>query len=78
MDAADLRLASEFRRLFLGELRRRGLTMADVARAYECSGSNVGQLVGGGRDLHLGTADALCKSIGLRLVLSFRSDTEED
>jgi plasmid maintenance system antidote protein VapI len=62
-------LASEFRRQFLEELGRRNLTMADVARAYGCSNENIAQLVGGDRDLRLGTADRLCQAIGVHLTI---------
>jgi plasmid maintenance system antidote protein VapI len=62
-------LASEFRRQFLEELKRRSLTMADVARAYGCSNENIAQLVGGRRDLKLETAGKLCKALGLRLTV---------
>ena len=62
-------LASEFRRRIREELSRRRLTVADVARAYGSSHENIAQLVGGDRDLRLGTADKLCKAIGLKLTL---------
>lgn len=62
----ERRLASEFRRLFLEELRTRGLTMADVARAYGCSDENIQQLLARGRDLKLSSVEALCKAIGRR------------
>jgi plasmid maintenance system antidote protein VapI len=68
-EIGDDSLASEFRRQFLEELGRRNLTMADVARAYGCSNENIAQLVGGGRDLRLGTADSLCQAIGVHLTI---------
>ena len=62
----ERQLASEFRRLFLEELRTRGFTFADVARAYGCSDENIAQLLARGRDLKLSSIDALCKAIGRR------------
>jgi DNA-binding phage protein len=43
--------------------------MADVARAYGCSHENIAQLVGGDRDLRLGTVGKLCKAIGLKITI---------
>jgi len=52
--------------------------MADVARAYGCSNENIAQLVGGGRDLKLGTAGHLCKALGLRLTIKLERETAAD
>jgi DNA-binding Xre family transcriptional regulator len=53
-------------------MTRRGLREADLAQECGCSLENIRQIFEGGNGLRFDTADKLCRSMGLRLIMSLQ------
>jgi DNA-binding Xre family transcriptional regulator len=68
----DESLADQFRRLLVREMDQRKIREADLAREWGCSLENIVQIFDGGKGLRFDTAERLCRSIGLRIVLSLK------
>ena len=71
-------LADQFRRLLISEMDRRNVREADLARECGCSLENIVQIFDGGKGLRFDTAERLCRSIGLRLVMSLTEESEAE
>lgn len=71
-------LADQFRCLLLCEMDERHVTEADLARAYGCSQQNIAQIFNGRTGLRFDTAEKVCRSIGLRIVLSLKEEPRPD
>jgi DNA-binding Xre family transcriptional regulator len=70
----DESLADQFRGLLLREMDKRHITEADLARARGCSLENIVQIFNGRTGLRFDTAEKLCRSIGLRIVLDLKEE----
>ena len=70
----DESLADQFSGLLLREMNRLHITEAELARKCGCSRENIGQILDGGNRLRLYTAEKLCRSIGLRIVISLKEE----
>jgi DNA-binding Xre family transcriptional regulator len=57
---------------------KRHIREADLARACGCSLQNIAQIFNGGTGLRFDTAEKLCRSIGLRIVLSLKEEPQPD
>jgi transcriptional regulator with XRE-family HTH domain len=57
---------------------KRHITEADLARACGCSLQNIAQIFNGRTGLRFDTAEKLCRSTGLRIVLSLNEEPQPD
>jgi methylphosphotriester-DNA--protein-cysteine methyltransferase len=74
----DESLADQFRGLLLREMDKRHIREVDLARACGCSLENIVQIFNGRTGLRFDTAEKLCRSIGLRIVLSLKEEPRPD
>jgi DNA-binding phage protein len=74
----DESLANHFRGLLIQEMIRRGVWESDLARECGCSVENIYQILDAERGLRFDTAERLCRSLGLRLIMTLQEEPQNE
>jgi RNA polymerase sigma factor (sigma-70 family) len=68
-------IAGRFKHAFLGELKSRGISMAELSRIYGCTQGSLHIMLKGNYDLKLGSLWDLCRAAGIRSVTIHELDS---